>query len=113
MRVTPTYLPDQSDPERSQYVYGYRIRILNRSDQPVQLMQRRWLVIDANGEHHTVEGEGVIGQQPRLVPGAGFEYSSYCPIQTPWGTMEGAYKMRLDDGSSFDAEIGRFYLVMP
>ncbi len=113
VRVVPEFLSGQSNPEANQYVFGYRVRILNEGDDSAQLIARRWLIIDANGEEHEVEGPGVVGHQPVLDPGKGFEYSSYCPLETPWGTMEGAYRMQRDDGSVFDANIGRFYLVAP
>lgn len=109
--VRPEYLPDQSTEGEPEYVFGYTVRIVNESDVPVQLVSRRWLIIDASGDEHTVEGEGVVGRQPLIQPGAGFEYSSFCPLRTLWGTMEGSYLMERDDSTTFDAQVARFYLV--
>lgn len=112
----PVYLPDHSDPDHEnprarRYAFGYTIIIRNEGDSPARLMRRHWVIVDANGERQDVEGVGVIGEQPRLEPGDEFEYTSWAPIHTAWGTMEGEYLMRRDDGSSFNARIGRFYLV--
>jgi ApaG protein len=115
IRVTASafYMPDESDPESRQYRFGYRITIYNEGTSPATLTSRRWLIIDADGNREEVEGPGVIGQTPRLEPGQGFKYTSYCPLKTTWGTMEGSYHMERDDGSEFDAHVGRFFLVIP
>ena len=107
------YLPDESDPDERRYVFGYNIVIANQGGEPAQLLTRHWVIIDANGNRHDVEGDGVVGQTPRLEPGQAFKYQSFCPLRTPWGTMEGTYRMRRDDGTTFDVNIGRFYLRQP
>ena len=109
--VEPSYLADHSDPGLRQFVFAYKIRIVNESDDSAQLFARRWRIIDSGGEERVVEGEGVVGHQPFLRPGEGFEYSRYCPLPTPWGTMEGAYEMMREDGSMFEIGGSRFYLV--
>lgn len=112
IRVRPEYLPDHSDPTKSQFVFGYRVRVTNESDAPVRLVSRRWAIVDADGEERVVEGEGVIGQQPIIPPGEAFSYASYCPLPTPWGTMEGSYRIEpASGGDGFDALIARFFLV--
>ena len=110
--ATAYYLPDQSDPDARRFVFGYTIVIANQGTTPVKLLTRHWVIINAHGRREEVQGPGVVGQQPRLEPGKAFKYQSFCPLKTPWGTMEGVYQMRRDDGSTFDAEIGRFYLRM-
>lgn len=105
------FLPEESDPTGRRYLFGYNIVIHNLGEQPAQLLSRRWLIIDANGNEEVVEGPGVVGQMPRLEQNQAFKYSSFCPLPTPWGTMEGVYRMRRDDGSEFEIEVGRFYLV--
>ena len=92
------------------FVFGYRITIRNEGDSTVQLLSRHWHIIDADGEQHEVRGEGVIGHTPVLEPGQEFEYTSFCPLETEWGTMEGEYQMMRDDGWMFEAKIGRFIL---
>ena len=106
------YLPDESTPEDNEYVFGYRIVILNDSERTVTLLNRHWDLIDANGELRVVEGEGVVGQKPRLSPGEAFKYHSFAVLPTLWGTMEGHYTLRAEDnGEPFKAQIGRFYLT--
>jgi ApaG protein len=60
-----------------------------------------------------VRGPGVVGQQPVLEPGESFEYTSGCPLDTPFGSMEGTYQMVTEAGLRFDAEIARFELREP
>jgi ApaG protein len=111
--ATAYFLPDESDPDDRKYLFGYTIVIKNDSDKPVQLVSRSWTIIDGNGKRDEVHGPGVVGQTPRIEPGEAFKYQSYCPLKTPWGTMEGDYDMKRDDGSTFKARIGRFYLTSP
>ncbi len=104
------FLPDQSDPDERKFLFGYNIVIANTGEQPVQLVSRHWVIIDAHGRREDVQGPGVVGQTPRLNPGEAFKYQSFCPLKTPWGTMEGTYQMRRDNGETFEVGIGRFYL---
>src|SRR6266850_7290440 len=112
VHVTPFFIPHESDPAHNKFVFGYRITIRNEGDSTVQLLSRHWHIIDADGEPHEVRGEGVIGHTPVLEPGQEFEYTSFCPLETEWGTMEGEYQMMRDDGWMFEAKIGRFYLTI-
>jgi len=107
------FLPEQSDPDDRKYLFGYTILIANNSDKPVQLLSRRWLIIDGAGRREEVEGPGVVGQTPRIEPGQAFKYQSHCPLKTNWGTMEGSYTMKRDSGETFEVQIGRFYLRVP
>lgn len=109
--VEPRYLAANSDPAAGQWIFAYRVRIENASDTPVQLVSRRWVIRDGDGNESIVEGEGVIGRQPVIPPGGAHEYESFCPLTTAWGTMEGHYAMRRADGSEFQAAIARFFLV--
>ncbi len=106
------FLPEQSDPTDRRYVFGYNILISNVGDAPAQLLSRHWVIIDGVGRREEVQGPGVVGETPRLEPGQAFKYQSFCPLKTPWGTMEGSYQMRRDSGETFDAKIERFYLRM-
>ena len=106
------YLPDESTPEDGEFVFGYRIVILNDSERTVTLKSRHWDLIDAKGELREVDGEGVVGQQPRLAPGEAFKYHSFAVLPTPWGTMEGYYNFRAEDNQEeLKIAIGRFYLT--
>ncbi len=110
IEAVPTYLAAQSNPAHNEYIFGYHITITNTSSEIIQIVARHWTIIDANGRTKQVDGQGVVGQQPLLEPGEVFEYSSYCPLSTPWGTMEGTYTVqtRTDE---FQAGINRFYFV--
>lgn len=111
--ATPYYIPDQSDADQRRYSFGYTIVISNDGQRPVQLLRRHWIIIDAYGRREDVEGEGVVGQTPRLEPGQVFKYQSFCPLRTVWGTMEGTYTMKYDNGAEFDVQVARFYLKIP
>jgi len=108
--VTPFYMPHESAPAQSKFLFGYRILIRNEGEATVQLLSRHWIIIDADGDKHEVKGEGVVGHTPVLEPGQEFQYTSHVPLETEWGTMEGTYQMIREDGSMFDANIARFYL---
>lgn len=111
--VETRYLEDQSKPAEDLYCFAYTIGIRNAGRLPAQLLARRWEVVDANGEVREVVGDGVVGEQPRILPGERFEYTSGACLKTPWGSMEGAYRMRGDDGTEFEAPIPRFALCVP
>jgi len=111
--VRSGYVPEHSQPAHSRWFFSYRIRISNRGPSPVQLLNRHWVITDAHGRVEEVRGPGVVGEQPRLAPGESFEYTSFCPLTTPFGTMEGSYEMVTEDGERFRAKIGRFTLSEP
>jgi ApaG protein len=111
--ATAYYLPEESEPDERRWVFGYTIVIVNVGDEPAQLLTRHWTIIDGQGRREAVDGPGVVGETPRLAPGQAFKYQSFCPLRTTWGTMEGSYHFRRDDGTEFDATIGRFYLRLP
>ena len=111
IRVAAEFVEEQSDPERGLYLYKYRVVIENVGEQRACLLSRHWIIRDADGNQREVKGPGVVGEHPDLAPGETFVYMSGCPLATEWGTMEGTYRMRRDDGSEFDAAIGRFFLA--
>jgi ApaG protein len=113
VRVSASYLPDQSQPDAGRWFWAYHVRIENDGDVPVQLLTRYWIIRDGNGVTQEVRGEGVIGEQPVIAPGDSYDYVSGCPLGTQYGTMEGSYQMVAEDGSSFDAVIPRFQLTVP
>jgi ApaG protein len=108
--VTPAFAPEHSDASASRHVFTYTVTIVNGGDAPAQLVSRHWVIIDADGKREDVEGTGVVGKTPRLEAGRSFQYQSFCPLKTRWGTMEGSYHMRRDDGTEFDVAIPRFVL---
>ena len=113
VRVSVSYLPEQSEPAKSRWFWAYHIRIENESDARVKLVSREWTIKDGRGGQQEVRGEGVVGEKPVIEPGGSFDYVSGCPLSTPTGAMEGRYFMVGSDGSSFAVDIPRFPLVAP
>ncbi|MBI1391146.1 MAG: Co2+/Mg2+ efflux protein ApaG [Alphaproteobacteria bacterium] len=111
--VEPQFLDDQSDPEEDHYVWAYTVRIENESAETVRLRNREWTITDAHGQSEVVTGEGVVGEQPTLKPGEGFEYTSGAPLATPSGLMVGRYGMETPDGRKFTVDIPAFSLDSP
>jgi ApaG protein len=111
--VTSAFRPDRSEPGQGRWLFSYTVRVANEGDVPAQLVSRHWIITDATGEREEVVGDGVIGQQPRLSPGEQFEYTSFCILKTPHGSMRGTYRMVRADGATFDARIAPFALVVP
>jgi ApaG protein len=113
VHVQAEFVPERSQPAKSHYFFAYHVRIANVGDEAAQLVSRRWEITDGDGNVQVVEGPGVVGEQPLLAPGASFEYTSFCPLPTPYGTMHGVYKMITPGGGEFDAEIAPFTLALP
>ncbi|HEX8554968.1 MAG TPA: Co2+/Mg2+ efflux protein ApaG [Sphingomonas sp.] len=113
VRVSVSYLPEQSEPARGRWFWAYHIRIENEGERAVQLLTRHWVITDGRGARHSVEGEGVVGEQPLIEPGGSFDYVSGCPLATPSGAMQGSYGVVADDGDTFDVAIPRFVLLAP
>lgn len=112
--VRAFYLADQSEPERSHFVWAYRVAIANEGRETVQLLRRTWLITDGLGRTQQVQGEGVVGEQPVIEPGRSFEYTSGTPLQTPSGFMRGTYHMAVTaTGEPFDVAIPAFSLDSP
>jgi ApaG protein len=113
VRVSVSFLADQSDPQRSRWFWAYHIRIENDGPETVQLLTRNWFITDGNGLVSEVEGDGVVGEQPVLIPGASFDYVSGCPLATPTGNMVGTFGMITEADEMFDIAIPQFPLVAP
>lgn len=113
MQVKSTYLPELSSPREQHFHFAYQITITNVGSETAQLISRHWIITDADGEVQEVNGPGVVGQQPVLPPGGSFEYTSYCPLKTNVGTMQGSYQMVRATGEGFDARIAPFTLAVP
>ncbi|VXC66061.1 Protein ApaG [Sphingomonas sp. 8AM] len=113
VRVSVSYLAEQSEPGRGRWFWAYHIRIENDGAGAVQLLTRHWIITDGNGARHTVEGEGVVGEQPVIQPEGSYDYVSGCPLATPSGAMQGSYRMLAEDGRVFDVAIPRFALHAP
>ena len=112
VQVDVRYVPEQSEPGKS-WFFAYTVTVENVGDRPVRLWSRHWIITDATGRQQNVKGLGVVGQQPRLMPGERHTYTSACPMPTSMGTMHGTYQMVTDEGDRFDAEIAPFTLADP
>ena len=111
--VRARFSEQNSDAQARQWVFLYTITIRNEGSVRVQLLTRHWIITDANGEVEEVKGPGVVGKQPILEPGQGFEYTSACPLKTPFGSMHGTYQMLGANNETFDVQIAAFPLRMP
>jgi len=110
IKVTPKYELTQSNPAKNKFLFSYHVQISNEGNETSTLISRHWIITNSFGQTEEVRGGGVVGKTPIIHPGESFEYTSFCPLDTEWGTMEGTYQMQQKDGSVFDAVIGRFLL---
>jgi ApaG protein len=110
-----TYFQDEiSDVRSSHYVFAYRITITNSTSQVVQLMRRHWNIIEGDGQRSSVNGDGVVGEQPLIEPGSAYSYVSGCNLNSEIGKMYGTYKMRNPiDGNEFSVLIPAFFMIAP
>ncbi len=106
----PQYEPLQ-EVQGAKHVFSYIIKIENLSEEIVQLTRRHWFILDGNEAAREVEGEGVIGEQPVLYPGESFEYQSWCPIASDYGSMSGYYTFRTMTNNEFEVDIPNFVLM--
>jgi ApaG protein len=113
VKVDTAFVESQSNIDQNRYVFAYTVTIQNEGTIPAKLLTRHWIITDSNGKIQEVSGEGVVGEQPHLRPGEGFQYTSGTMLETPVGTMQGSYQMVADDGTEFDAEIKPFTLSIP
>ena len=113
IQVRSEFVPERSSPRDSSFLFQYHVRISNVGSETAQLISREWIITNAEGEVERVKGPGVVGEQPVLHPGGSFEYTSYCPLKTAVGSMQGSYQMVTTDGERFDALISPFTLAVP
>lgn len=111
--VTPRFVEEESSPDDGKFFFAYAVEITNTGEEPVQLRDRYWRIVDGRGQVQEVRGPGVVGKQPVLEPGETFSYTSGCPLTTPDGTMVGRYTMVTSKGETFQAEIPAFSLDSP
>lgn len=111
--VKPRYVDERSKPVDNEYFFAYEVTIANVGSSPAKLVSRHWIITDGKGTEQHVRGPGVVGNQPHLAPGEAFRYESFCPLETPEGSMCGTFQMVRDDGSEFDAEVATFALSAP
>ena len=108
--VEVNYLKRESNPIANSYAYAYTVTINNNSGRWCQLLNRHWIITDSEGRTEEVQGEGVVGEQPKLDAGEMFRYSSYAVIETPIGSMHGHYEFQEQGGNRFLVAIPAFSL---
>lgn len=113
VKVLAQYDPERSNPLADQWFFLYTIQISNEGQQTVQLLSRHWVITDGKGQVREVRGLGVVGEQPVLAPGEEYEYTSGCPLTTPFGSMQGTYQMVSETHEHFDIDIAPFSLAAP
>jgi ApaG protein len=111
--VLSEYLPLESDSATARFVFSYTVTLRNLGTVTARLLSRHWVITDGEGHVQEVRGEGVVGEQPTLEPGATYTYSSGAMLETPVGSMRGSYQMVAEDGTHFEAEIPVFTLAVP
>ncbi len=111
--VNARYAPEHSDPTNGNWFFVYTILVTNEGSDAVRLESRHWVISDGMGRVEEVRGDGVVGEQPEIGPGESFEYTSGCPLTTPFGSMRGTYRMVRANGTSFEAQIPAFKLSEP
>jgi ApaG protein len=113
VRVQAQYDASRSSPQQNQWFFLYTVNITNEGPDTVKLISRHWIITDGMGTVKEVQGPGVVGNQPALAPGQSFEYTSGCPLTTPFGSMHGTYQMINQGKEQFDIEIAPFTLMEP
>ena len=113
VKVESRYSASHSQPQFNRWFFLYNVKITNEGPKTVRLISRHWIIEDAEGRREDVRGPGVVGEQPVLTTGESFEYTSGCPLTTPFGSMRGTYQMSTEDGETFDADIAAFTLSEP
>lgn len=111
--ATASFVEKDSDTTQNRYIFAYTITITNTGKSTVQLLQRHWVLTDANDKIQEVHGDGVIGMRPKINAGEHFRYTSSALLETDVGTMQGYYTFRDDNGDTFNAPIPRFTLSIP
>jgi ApaG protein len=112
--VETFYQPAQSNPINSEYLFAYRITIENQTIYPVKLISRHWHILDSNGTHREIEGDGVVGKQPVIGPGDTYQYTSAVNLRSDVGKMYGSYLMEnLFNKKKLRILIPEFRLIAP
>lgn len=101
--------PVELVPSELSSCYAYHVTITNHGDSSIRILRRHWEVIDGDGQVEVIEGPGILGKIPTIAAGDTFRYTSYCPLATDWGTMEGNYLIDRG-GVSSRIDIARFHL---
>ena len=106
------YMPSLDAPDDRPFPFVYFITIRNNGQEPVTVRGRKWVVRASNGEVIVVEGDGVVGQFPRLETGGEFSYNS-CHTVSHDSEASGAFFVQTDGGEAYCVRIPPFRLDLP
>lgn len=114
IKVTVDFEKEVSRSDEYNCNWIYNVKIVNQRKVPIQLVKRKWFIVDEEGHSVNVEGEGVVGQRPIIKPADQFNYSSQVSLQARSGMMVGKYHfIELKNGKMFWVEIPAFSLDHP
>lgn len=111
VKVSPSFLPEKSNPQQNFFLYKYKIIIQNNGHGHVQLISRCWKIRNGTKKEEIIRGPGVVGQTPIFSPNSSFSYESFCPLNTPTGNMRGFFEfLDLETKEKFQVEVPLFFL---
>ena len=113
IRHYPRYLAGQSVSDQAHFSFGYTIEIENKGNRQIQLIERHWLITDANGQRTELRGPEESGEQPCIYPGELYAYHTDVQLRTPLGFMQGSYTFQDESGELFDIAIPLLTLAIP
>lgn len=112
IEVASKYEEIHSKPVYKKYVHSYHINIINDTPHSIQLLRRHWFIYDSDNSVREVEGSGVVGEQPIIRSGDKYSYSSWSPLHTAIGKMNGYFTMmNIDTDEMLKVVIPDFNLV--
>lgn len=106
------YDPTRPAPPDRPHPFVYHVSIHNDSEETVNIFGRKWIVRDTDGDTLVVEGDGVVGQFPKLDPGETFSYNSYHVIKAE-SSATGSFFGTTKQGRPVCARIPRFDMHPP
>ena len=106
------FAPQLEAPPEKPFPFAYFIHIINESSQTVSILARKWILRDTKGEVVVVEGAGIVGETPKLIPGEKFSYNSYHVVARD-SEVAGAFFGVDSEGKGISAKIPLFSLKCP
>jgi ApaG protein len=111
--VRPVWMDDESAPTSGRFLWSYEVTFTNNREDAIRVLRREWVTSDATGDIQRHAGEGVLGQQPIIEPGASYTYQSWMRLPTPTGTMIGRFWFHDAQGKEFSGQTPVMTLRMP
>lgn len=104
--------PKLNAPPDRPYPFVYFVTIKNDSEEAVTIFGRKWIVTDEEGRIEVYEGDGVVGQFPRIEPGSQFKYNSYHVIKVE-SRARGSFFGTTDAGRAICVQANEFRMAPP